>query len=70
MRRTQKPPEHAEPRHEEPEPRPEFDEGIDESLELTYPASDPPRPVRVHPDSDTGAGRKPVGRRVRDGEET
>lgn len=36
------------------------DEGVDESLELTYPASDPPRPVRVRPDSDTASGRPPV----------
>ena len=42
-----------------PDPGQPPEDGIDESLELTYPASDPPRPVRIHPDSDTGAGRPP-----------
>ena len=49
------------PEPPDPEPPEPSDEGLDESLELTYPASDPPRPVRIRPDSDTGAGRTPVG---------
>jgi len=59
-----------EPSHQEtpaarPDADPTPDEGIDESLELTHPASDPPRPVRIHPDSDTAAGRPPVRDRDR-----
>jgi hypothetical protein len=62
MRRPETP---TEPEQKASEPlQPEvpdpLDEGLDESLELTYPASDPPRPVRIRPDSDTGAGRTPV----------
>ena len=62
MRRpeTTEPPERKASVPPEPELPDPPDEGLDESLELTYPASDPPRPVRIRPDSDTSAGRTPV----------
>ena len=60
--RGEKSPRPSDRREERPEERePDtLEDGLDESLELTYPASDPPRPVRIRPDSDTGSGRRPV----------